>query len=236
MRTVLTTVAAVSLIVLGLAAPASAQQSLTVNLGYFAVRGDDARVDGDVLLADQLDALPLFFQTSDFNSGMISGEWLFPVTDFLEAGVGIGFYQRTVFSVYDTREKEDGSEIAQDLKLRMTPFTATFRFLPLGHNAPVQPYIGAGVAAINWRYSEIGEFVDPSDDSIFPGRFVAKGTDIGPVIFGGIRLPIGDHFSTGGEIRYQKASGSLPAGQFVEGATKIDLGGISYSALLQFKF
>ena len=37
------------------------------------------------------------------------------------------------------------SEIEQEFKLRIVPFTATFRFLPLGRKGAVQPYIGGGV-------------------------------------------------------------------------------------------
>ncbi len=37
----------------------------------------------------------------------------------------------------------NGSEIEQDLKLRVVPFTATVRFLPLGHDNGIEPYIGA---------------------------------------------------------------------------------------------
>ena len=51
------------------------------------------------------------------------------------------------------------AEIEQDLKLRIVPFTATVRLLPLGHDAPVQPYIGGGVGVFGWRYSESGQFV-----------------------------------------------------------------------------
>ena len=70
--------------------------------------------------------------------------------------------------------------------LRIVPFTATFRVLPFGHNAPIQPYLGAGVGVFDWRYSESGQFVDPTDRSIFSGTFVGSGTATGPVVLGGL--------------------------------------------------
>ena len=86
------------------------------------------------------------------------------------------------------------------------PISATVRFLPLGRGG-VEPYVGAGIGIFNWRYSEVGEFVDFSDDSLFRDRFIGNGTAVGPVVLGGIRFPVADVWTIGGEIRYQKAVG-----------------------------
>ena len=124
--------------------------------------------------------------------------------------------------------------IEQELRLRMVPFTATMRFLPLGHSEGIEPYIGGGVAIINWRYEEAGEFVDFTDDSIFGDRFTGSGTSTGPLILGGVRVPIGA-FRIGGEIRWQKAEGDLPLDQGFSGDT-VDLGGWSYLATFNVRF
>ena len=67
--------------VLGAADTASAQQTFNFNIGYLAVKGQDARVgasctncgrDVDVLLADH-DFLTFDFK--DFNGASIGGEW-----------------------------------------------------------------------------------------------------------------------------------------------------------------
>ena len=222
---------------LAAAGPASAQvtivdsrQSINFNLGYFALKGADSRVDEDVLLGD-LDAFA--FDIDDFNGATFGGEWLFGVTEFVEAGVGAGFYQRTVPSVYAHFTHDDDTEIAQDLKLRVIPLTATVRFLPLGRGS-VQPYVGAGIGLFNWRYSEVGEFVDFSDDTIFPGRYIANGTAAGPVILGGIRAPIADVWMVGGEIRYQNAKGDVETDGLP--GTKLDLGGWTTSFTVGLRF
>jgi opacity protein-like surface antigen len=228
-------IAAALVLTVSVAAPAAAQQSFNVNLGYFSLRGDESRVAGDVLIADRFNNnLPLFFQTKDFNNVSLNGEWFVPIGDFIEAGAGVGFYRRTVPSVYETFTKPGGAEIAQDLKLRIVPITFAVRVMPFGRDAIVRPYVGAGVAVFNWRYSEVGEFIDASDNSIFSERFSAKGTDAGPIVMGGVVFPIGDSFATGGEVRYQKAEGSLPLDQFL--GDRIDLGGFTYSWTMQFKF
>jgi opacity protein-like surface antigen len=212
----------------------SGRHSIGFNLGYFAVRGLDSRVEGDVLFADlSAGDLSLLFDVKDFNGATVGGEWLVGIGDYLEAGVGAGFYQRTVPSIYDRKVRDDGAEIEQDLKLRIVPLTATVRFLPAGRGG-VEPYIGAGVGAFAWRYSEVGEFVG-SGDITFRDRFTASGTAVGPVILGGIRFPVSDIWTVGGEVRYQRAEGTgLLDNDFLD--DKIDLGGWNTSFTFHFRF
>ena len=156
------------------ARPAAAQQTLNFSLGYFAVRGEDARVEGDVLNANR----GIFvFDIDEFNGATVGGEWLVPLGQYFEAGAGVSFSRRTVPSVYADFVDVDGSEIEQDFRLRLLPVAFTFRVLPLRQTSPVQPYFGAGLALVSWRYSEHGDFVDfQRQNAIFPGRFVASGT------------------------------------------------------------
>ena len=214
-------------------APAQAQQqSVSFSLGYFAVRGEDARISDDVLVEN----LSLFsFDLAGFNNASVGGEWLIGLGEYLEAGVGLGFYRRTVASVYDDFVDADGSEIKQDLKLRVIPFTATVRFLPLGQSGAFQPYVGGGLGLFAWRYSEVGEFVDFSDFGIFRDRFVADGNSAGSVILGGLRAPFGSRFSAGGEVRYQRAQGTVGVGNgFLN--ESLDLGGLTTQVTFQVKF
>jgi opacity protein-like surface antigen len=212
----------------------SGRQAIGFNLGYFAVRGADSRVDGDVLIEDLFDIEPLLFDVKDFNGATVGAEWLVALGDYLEGGVGVGFYQRTVPSIYANVENANGSEIEQDLKLRIIPVSATIRFLPIGRGG-IEPYVGAGVGIFNWKYSEVGEFVDTTDYSIFPQRYVASGTTAGPVVLGGIRFPVADVWTIGGEIRYQKAEGKgLLDNDFV--GDKIDLGGWSTNLTFHLRF
>src|SRR5437763_11918272 len=179
------------------AQPAHAQQTFNVNLGYFTPHGQDARVAGDVLTADRN------FQTfaiKDFNGPSIGAEWLVPLGNFFEAGAGVSFTRRTVPSVYTRLVNANGSEIAQDLRLRTIPIDLTFRALPLGVHNGFEPYIGAGLGIVSWRYSEAGQFVDTADNSIFNGSFVGTGTATGPVAMGGIRFS-GDAATAGFEVK-----------------------------------
>jgi hypothetical protein len=210
-------------------ASAAAQQTLNFSLGGFAPRGFDARVSGDTLVENR-DFL--VFDMGDFSGATVGAEWLVPVGEYFEVGAGLGFYRRTVPTVYEDLVDDDGTEIDQDLRLRIVPLTATVRVLPLGQSNGVQPYFGGGIGVFNWRYSEDGEFVDFRDNTIFRERYVDDGNATGAVAFGGIRFA-SDTLSAGGEIRYQAAEADLDD-QFV--GSKIDLGGWTYAFTLGVRF
>jgi len=216
-----------------LLAPASASAQITrvsssdhrnsvgVTLGGFFPRGEDGRVEGDVIVAD-LDELA--FEVNNFNGFSVGGEWLLTLGKYFESGVSAGYYKRSVDSVYRGLVNADGSEIEQTLKFRVSPFTASVRFLPVGHG-PVEPYVGIGVGVFNWRWSESGEFVDTSDNSIFRATYVADGTSVGPVILAGVRAPVGNAFDVGGEVQFQKATADIDQQETGLLGNKIDLGG-----------
>jgi hypothetical protein len=211
------------------AQPALAQQTVNFSLGYFSVRGEDARVAGDVLNANRNF---LTFDVSEMSGAAAGGEWLVPIGEYLEGGAGIGFTRRTVPSVYTRFTDRDGSEIAQKLRLRTVPLAFTFRVLPLGQSSGFQPYIGGGLGIINWRYSESGEFIDFSDRSVFRNSYTKSGNETGPVALGGIRFA-GDSASAGFEVRYQSARGDLD-NRFA--GSKIDLGGWTYQFTVGARF
>jgi outer membrane protein W len=212
------------------AQPASAQQSLNLYVGGFVPRAQDARDPNDVLL-NNLNFLA--FNIKDFNTATIGGEWLIGLGNNFEGSLGVGFHTRTVPTVYLNFVNTDGSEIQQDLKLRVVPFTATVRFLPIGRHNGIEPYIGAGVGVFNYRYSESGQFL-ATDQTIFRNTFVGSGTATGPVILAGVRVPVGS-WGVGGEIRYQSAKGNLPANQDFAGSV-IDLGGFNYLFTINVRF
>jgi hypothetical protein len=208
-----------------------AQQSVNLYLGGFVPRSFEARDNNDVLLNNDF----LSFDMKDFNGVTVGGEWLIGLGENFDAGLGVGFYSKTVPTIYSDYLNFNGDEIEQDLKLRVVPFTATIRYLPLGRSDAFEPYIGAGVGVLRFRYEETGDFVDFNDNrAIFRDTFRGTGAATGPVILGGARFPVGS-VSIGGEIRYQYAKGDLPNDQGFSG-DKIDLGGFSYLATVKLRF
>lgn len=208
------------------------RQAFGFTLGYFSLSSRDGADDENDVLFRNRDSL--LFDIEDFNGATFGAEWLVGVTDYIELGAGVNYYQRTVPSIYERLTHEDGSEIAQDLKLRQVPLAATVRFLPLGRGG-FQPYIGAGVGVINWRYTETGEFVDFNNET-FRASYEAKGNEVGPVILGGIRFPVADTWLVGGEVRWHSAKGET--GGIEEGfvGDEIKLGGVTANFTVHFRF
>src|SRR5262249_43113227 len=230
-------------IVIGLVATpiASAQQSFNLYVGGFAPKSEDGRTPNDVLVNNLTVDPALAFNISDFNTVTFGGEYLVGLGPLFEAGFSVGYQQSSVPSVYADLTNSDGSEIEQTLRLRDVPMSATVRFLPLGHNrSGVQPFVGGGVGIHAWHYSETGQFVDTSN-GIFQQTYEASGTTTGPMILGGVRVPVGS-FGLGGELRWQSAVGDLPANSGfvtdsnVDNQPKIDLGGFTYLFSVNFRF
>jgi hypothetical protein len=209
--------------------PASAQQTLTFQIGAFLPKGESSRVEGDVLAIDRQ---YLLFDVGDFNGVLVGGDWSFALGKHIEASAGFGYYQATVPTVYEAWVNEDGSEIEQDLTLRIMPATAVVRWLPMGTRRAFQPYVGGGLGVYFWRYSETGEFLAP-DESIYSAAYEQSGTSVGPVAVFGLRGLVSPAAMIGVEGRYQWGEGDLSQDFLGE---KIDLGGFSILATFGYRF
>jgi hypothetical protein len=209
---------------------ASAQQTLNFSFGGFVPK-DAAGRDVDDVLVNNQDFLA--FDIDDFHGATFGAEWLANLGDKFEAGLGTGYYSNTVPAVYWDFVNENGSEIEQDLNLRVVPFTATIRFLPMGHRNGIEPYIGGGVGVLSWRYRERGQFL-ATDGSIFRDEFETDGTASGPLFLGGVRVPVGS-WGLGFELRHQSGEGEIPAADDFAG-TSIDLGGFTYNFTVHVRF
>ncbi|MCU0249017.1 MAG: hypothetical protein MUE61_02305 [Vicinamibacterales bacterium] len=216
-------------VIAGLAGPASAQQVLTAQFGGFLPKGEGSRVEGDVLAIDRQ---YLLFDFGDFNGLLVGGDWSFALGEYLEAGAGFGYYQATAPAIYEEWVNQDGSEIEQELKLRIMPLTAVVKIFPLGAKRAFQPYVGGGLGAYFWRYSERGEFL-ATDDSIYEASYVQSGTSFGPVAVFGVRGRVSESALIGMEGRYQWGTADLSE-DFL--GPKLDLGGFSILATFGYRF
>jgi Outer membrane protein beta-barrel domain len=244
MRRILLSVTAVCFVAGFIATPvASAQQSVNFWVGGFAPIGIDSRDRNDVLVGDRN---VFVYDFNHLTGATVGGEWIVALGDHFEAGAGLGYYQKSTTAIDRDFVDPNGFNIAANLKLRTVPFSATFRAIAFGHDAPVQPYIGAGVGIYGWKYSETGDFV-LANGVISRGEVnTASGTAVGPIVLGGVRFPIGPT-APGFEIRWQKAKGELPGngtGDPFLGCTSspqpcrpvIDLGGFNYLFTFNVRF
>jgi hypothetical protein len=234
------------LMLTAVAAPAAAQvvHSISFGAGLFVPRAEASRATGDVLVADlNQPVIPgtvppitasLAFQISDFKSIPVFAEWHIGFNDHVEVAIGGGFTNQSVPSVYrdmvnghDTDTTSDDTEIQQTLKLQTIPITGLVRFLG-GRPGHVQPYGGGGIIVSFFNYSESGDFVDTRDFTVFNAKYVAKDVAFGPVILGGVRLPVGgDIYALNFEARYHWIVGDTGGNAAGFLGDKIDLGGWS---------
>jgi hypothetical protein len=213
---------------LAIAGRADAQQVIGVSVGTFTVASESSRSGEDVLRANR------GFQTfdiGDFNNVVVGGDWMLPFGEYLEAGAGFEFYQKSVSGTQPMTEPATGVDLALDMTVRTISVPITARVFPLTRNTRVQPYVGGGVTIHFWRYTE--ERVLTS--GIFSGQSSAidQGITLGPVVFGGARVPLGPTVSVGGEVRYRTKEARLNGPVFA--GTTLDLGGVSTVATVQFR-
>jgi hypothetical protein len=219
--------AAMVVVALLVATTASAQivQSIHIGAGRFFPRGFDSRNKADTLVADLTVAPTLAFDISEFRALEFFIEWNMQIGNRFEIGAGLsGFRSPRVLSAY--RFPVNGRNAGQMLRLSVVPVVGVVRYFPLGTPQSVQPFVGAGVGGARWKYSESGEFFDPSDNTFFTDNFEARGGAPARVMLFGIRVPGGGgKYAFNFEWRYQYGvgrTGGLQAGFLGE---KFDLGG-----------
>jgi hypothetical protein len=237
---VLTAVGMAAMLVVSVPASAQIVQGFQIGAGVFLPQGYDARPTSDVLVTD-LNTYD--FNISQFNSGQIFGEYNLDIGKHLEFAVGVGYNRSTVPAVVDFVDQngndccvdQNGNNIVTDLRLRVIPVNFIVRFMPFGKPGRVQPYVGAGVSALIWRYSEYGEFVD-QNENIYQATYVGNGTTPAGLVLGGVRFPArGDVFALTVEARYQfGATGNLNTNNFLSNA--IDLNGSSFNVGFQIRY
>jgi hypothetical protein len=174
-----------------------------------------------------------------FNGLSFSGEYLVGFGDWIEAGVSVGYYSKSVEAVYFDFTDTDGSEIESETTFKNIPVAVTVRAFPIGRTTPIQPYVGGGIAIQRWGYKEAGEFIDFTPGGgrpIFVDEYDDKGTAVGPTVLFGVRAPIGDAFFVGGEARWTSGTAKLHNDEFNFAADELELGGWNVMAGFHVKF
>ena len=205
---------------------ADAQQVIGVSVGTFAAASESSRSPSDVIKA-RFQA----FDLGDLNNVVVGGDWMLAFGEYLEAGAGLEFYQKTVSGTLPLSPPPSDVELALDMTVRTISVPITARFFPLTRNARVQPYVGGGATIHFWRYTE--------DSTLNLGTLssqssvIDQGITLGPVVFGGARVPVGPAVSLGAEVRYRIREARLTGPVFT--GTTLDLGGLSTVATVQFR-
>ena len=97
----------------------------------------------------------LLFDVDDFNGASVGGEWLLPLGEFFEGGIGVELLAPDRPQRLSRLRRSGRHRSRTGPALRMVPVAFTVRLrCHSAQFARFQPYIGAGLGVINWRYSE----------------------------------------------------------------------------------
>jgi opacity protein-like surface antigen len=213
--------------------PVSARAgSLDVRVGWFFPRAESILFADDAVLYREADGSPLTKDSWDSWTGGI--QYNHAVHDFVEIGLSVDYYGRTIDTAYRDFVTDSGRDIFQTLKLGITPVGLQVRLGPTRRGA-LSPYVAGGVDLFFWQYEEFGDFIDFDDPAnpIIPDAFISDGTATGFHAAAGVRIPFGDDFSFTLEGRYQWADDDM--GEDFAG-NRIDLSGVSATAGVNLRF
>lgn len=225
--------------VFGAACSAPAEAAVQFRLGYFMPQGDSDFWDEteDVFTLD----------ASDFDDVVLGFSYVHPVSNNVEIGLNVDFFEESSRSAYRDWVDEFSFPIFHDADLSMVPLTVDVRFLP-GGRYRLRPggrqiakpvfYVGGGVGLNFWDYEEEGDFLDFGFDppEIFYDRFVDDGVAFEIHALAGVEIPLGRTTNLLFEGRYSVSNDDL-AGDFAGLVNNdIDLGGTAIYGGLSLRF
>jgi hypothetical protein len=226
----------VCLLAAGLPVGASAG-GLDVRVGSFWPRASSTLFDdvSDLYLRDGRE-----ISASDWRGWAGGVEWTMRLARYVELGIHVDGYARSLQTSDRDFVTESGREIRQTLRFENVPIGFSVRFVPTSRRQTVAPFIAAGADLVYWKYEEFGDFVDfdsfdPRDGSfaIYTDAFISDGVSPGFHVSGGLRVALGDDFALVGEGRYLWASADM--GRDFRGS-KLDLSGAWATLGLHIRF
>ncbi|HSE39627.1 MAG TPA: outer membrane beta-barrel protein [Acidobacteriota bacterium] len=212
------------------ASPASAG-SINVLAGYAMPSGDS-----DVFQQNERE---LTFEPDDLNDFSISVGYDFFLGDYVNLGGSFSWYEGDTDAIDRDFVFEDGSPIFRNVRLQIVPLEANVKFLPVGRDAVLIPYVGGGVGVYFWEYEEFGDFVvnrDPTNPDFISGTAFSDGADPGFHVEGGVYIPIGHSVAVAAEAKYWDAEGDLDPEGFDPLFEPIDLSGFQIAGGISFWF
>jgi len=191
--------AVLAIAVLLVALPASAQ-SLALRFGWV-----EPRLESE-LWSETRDTFTL--EPGDFDGFVYGAEVGLRLSDHFDLRFGVETSSRAAATHYRDFVRDDGSEVVQELRLRITPVTAGVRAHPLGSDRRIVPYVTGGVGAYLYEYREEGEFIDLASFYIFVDSFRDRNVGLGGYIGAGVELGMTESAYLLVEYRRHWASGT----------------------------
>ena len=182
---------------------------------------------------------------ASFHAFDLEGDLAFRITDRLQIVLATGWAGSQAPS--EERHWLDANDqpITQTTTLQRVPLTVSlkyylrsqgtavgrFAWVPSG----VAPYVGAGGGLMYYRLHQWGNFVYPSDSSIYSDDIASEGWTGMVHVFAGVDVPLGPRFVVSGEARYAWAQASLNP-DFYQGFGAMSLSGLSVTVGMGVRF
>jgi hypothetical protein len=179
----------------------------------------------------------------DFSSATFGTDLAIPVSRSNDIVFDAGLTSVSRRSEFRDWVDQNNLPIAQTTSLRRVPLTLGVRHYlsPRGRSigrfawipAVRTTYIGLGAGLMNYRFRQVGDFVDFQTLKILPDEFTSKAWT--PVVhaLAGAEFSLGRFIMVTGEARYTWARG--PMGQDYDHFNRIDLSGVSVTTGLSFR-
>jgi opacity protein-like surface antigen len=206
--------------------PASAQQrrgfyerdgAFRVSLGAFQPEGDSEYWDDkEAEFTGGVD---------DLENASVGLDYLLPLNRHFSLQFGGTFFSGDTTQSYRDFTDNFGDRIRHDTTLDIVSGTVGVVIHPLGSDAAVSPYLGAGAGSYFWSLAEEGDFIAANDD-IFFATPEDEGVAFGYYYLVGLEAPITRSLSIFGEGRWDQADDELSDG--FEGFGDIDLSGRTF--------
>jgi opacity protein-like surface antigen len=187
----------------------------------------------------------LTLQKSDFRAAAFGGDIGIPIGSHFATVLSFEYSRRTTDSESRDFVESNGDPIAQTTRLTQVPITATLRYFlrKTGETAGsyawiptrVNPYVGGGIGAVHYSFSQSGRFVNTTSLVIFDATLTSEGFTRTEHIVGGIDISLSPRIFVNAEGRYSWASAGLSKDDF-PGFHPIDLAGVRLLGGIYFRF
>lgn len=211
--------------------------------GAFSVRGGYmiASANSDIY---EFFSEQLTIEKADFNALVFGIDAALAIHPRVDVLFGFEYSRAAVDSEYRDFEEDNGDPITQTTELRTVPLTGGIKLylMPRGREisrfayvpSKARPYLGAGAGLVWYRLTQIGDFVDFADLSIFPGEFRSSAWGTEAHVFGGLDIQLNPKWYLSLEGRYIWADADVSE-DFV-GFDPIDLNGLRITAGFSYSF
>ncbi len=177
----------------------------------------------------------LTLSRDDFSSATFGSSLALPVSRSNDIVFDVGYASVSRRSEFRDWIDQNNLPIEQTTSLRRVPITVgvrhylTSRGRSIGRFAWIPAaramYVGIGAGMMQYRFRQVGDFVDFQTLNVFPDEFVSKAWTPVTHALAGIELSLGRVVMLTGEARYTWAKG--PMSRDYVGFNRIDLSGIS---------